>query len=244
MLRLQVASDLHTDFHPKPYRLLELMPVAAPTLVLAGDVCEGRHIEREVRSACSRWDRVVYVCGNHDLYQVDRSDLYATLQRLSDELGNFVWLYRSSVDIDGVTIHGCTLWFPDDPLNVFYKRNLSDFNAIPNFEPWVYREHELDMAFLRDKVHPGDVVVTHHLPSPICIPERFVGSEFNRFYCGQAQSIIWDNEPALWIHGHSHDVMDDVEWKTRIVRNPHGYLGSEPRLTDSFRRDFVVDVNR
>ena len=30
-------------------------------------------------------------------------------------------------------------------------------------------------------------------------------------------------EPALWVHGHMHDPVDEWVGDTRIIANPHGY---------------------
>jgi hypothetical protein len=73
------------------------------------------------------------------------------------------------------------------------------------------------------------VVVTHHLPSRRLVSARFWprdGSDgANGGFASDCDNLICTKEPWVWIHGHTHDTIDTMLWKTRIVCNPAGYRG-------------------
>ena len=73
------------------------------------------------------------------------------------------------------------------------------------------------------------VVITHHLPSRRLVSKRFWptdGSDgANGGFASNCDNMIAVHEPWLWIHGHTHDTLDEVLWKTRVVCNPAGYRG-------------------
>ena len=48
-------------------------------------------------------------------------------------------------------------------------------------------------------------------------------------YASDVESIIYEHEPTLWIHGHIHDTRDYMIGNTRILCNPRGY----PRKDDT-----------
>ena len=50
-------------------------------------------------------------------------------------------------------------------------------------------------------------------------------SKASYFVCDMEYSIA-RTEPALWVHGHTHDSADYEFMGTRIVCNPYGYCGT------------------
>ena len=83
--------------------------------------------------------------------------------------------------------------------------------------------------------------MTHHLPTWMSVPDKFVNSPLNRFYVCDMQSVILDEKPKMWIHGHTHDTFDYVVGATRIICNPYGY--EMVSLNDKFNRDTVVRLD-
>lgn len=49
------------------------------------------------------------------------------------------------------------------------------------------------------------VVVTHHLPSGRSVAPRFAASVLNPAFASDLDHLIEEHEPALWIHGHTHE---------------------------------------
>ena len=93
------------------------------------------------------------------------------------------------------------------------------------------------------------VVVTHHLPNPQNIDEKYrkgPDSRVNDAYAVMKESYVRAFEQAeadVWIHGHSHQHRDEVIGKTRYIRNPFGYdwTFQEWPLTN-FKYDCIINI--
>lgn len=94
--------------------------------------------------------------------------------------------------------------------------------------------HEADREYIIGELQkPFDgstVVVTHHLPHPDCIVEAYRGepeSRVNYLFANSQDAFSdvmhSDMAPALWICGHTHEVVDVSIGNTRVACNPHGY---------------------
>jgi Icc-related predicted phosphoesterase len=223
---IQILSDLHLEFHPDDGEALlaYLDPVGVDVLVVAGDVSTPHLLCGTIRSLCAKYPQVVYVVGNHEYYYSGPKQVHDDLSSLRDALPNFHWLRNDTVQIADVRFAGTTLWFRDGPSNRALEPGLSDFELIRGFKPWVYEQNERALEFLEAEVPRADVVVTHHLPSRRSVASQFENDPFNCFYVCELDDLIETAQPALWIHGHTHDSIDGRVGKTRIVCNPHGYM--------------------
>ena len=102
-MHLHILGDLHLEFGA-----INIPATNADVIVLAGDI----HVGREGL----RWARkqfpgkpVVYVLGNHEFYRHSLPGLTETLKGETDGSHIHV-LENSSVEINGYTFLGCTLW--------------------------------------------------------------------------------------------------------------------------------------
>ena len=89
------------------------------------------------------------------------------------------------------------------------------------------------------------VVVTHHLPHPRSVSERFRGSPLTPAFASDLSELVEDGGAALWIHGHTHDSFDYQAGGTRVVCNPKGYGPNARRASHengAFEPALVVDV--
>lgn len=98
--------------------------------------------------------------------------------------------------------------------------------------------------WLAENVRGGDVVVTHHLPSPRSTHQKYTGSPLNRFFLAtmslELEQLMFDRKPALWVHGHTHETCDYRVGVTRVVCNPRGYDGHE--INPAWDAGFTVEV--
>ena len=85
-------------------------------------------------------------------------------------------------------------------------------------------EAELSKPFDRPTV-----VVTHHVPHPGSVAERFANDALTPAFVSDLSEVIDRYAPALWIHSHTHDLFDYRVDATRIVCNPKGYRPIRPR---------------
>ena len=76
------------------------------------------------------------------------------------------------------------------------------------------------------------VVITHHAPSPRSIRRWFQDDPLNPAFASDLDRLIERYQPALWVHGHMHDPVDERLGKTRLVANPAGYAHEQKREFD------------
>ncbi len=224
-MKVQLASDIHCEFHDDKGRKFasELVDDDTDVLVIAGDLGTVDTLHDVIKILCSKAPHVVYVAGNHEYYHSNRGVVNRAMQKISKRCKNFHWLNNSSVEIEGQRFIGATMWFPDGPGNWAWEGNMTDFKAIKAFKSWVYKENDQTQMYFTNHIQEGDIVVTHHLPCTLSIAEQFKGSELNRFFVCDMSEVILDKNPALWLHGHTHEPCDYLMGHTRIICNPYGY---------------------
>lgn len=242
-MKLQMMSDLHLEMHADGGAELirELDPTGVDVLVLAGDITTARYyenLERPFKALAQKYRHILYIPGNHEYYKSSPSQVTRNLVKLTKALPEVVIPQNGAVEIEGQRFVAGTMWFRLDPTAEPGKRVMHDFSLIQDFEPWVYEQNAAFQQVVATRLKASDVVVSHHLPAPASIPERFARSAMNAFFVCDMTSYISERQPKLWIHGHSHDRCDYLLGATRVVANPLGYP-SEPRswkpLTPRFR---------
>lgn len=242
-MKIQLLSDLHFEFYKRDggFHIIEQTPVVGDVLVLAGDIMpllQEDFVHRRLEAFCAKWPHVVYVPGNHEYYHTNPYEAKPLLERAAKGFPNLHVLNPDGFALDGVRFVGGTMWFPKPADR---EGLISDFWAIKSFEPWVYEEHERHMKFMESEVTPGTVVVTHHLPDILSVPERFkTDTRSNAFFVASDTQKIFAGEPQLWLHGHTHNACDYMLGKTRVVANPRGYPGE--RSAGPHNPSLVIEV--
>lgn len=218
-----LLSDLHFEMRRHNVdQFFSKLTASADVLVLAGDVCAGWQIPTILGAFCHRFDRVLYVHGNHEFYGSDRDKVLGFTKQAVQENPNLSWLDCNSVQIDGRWFHGAPMWFKEAPLAPKWQMN--DFTEIQAFESWVYAENSRAVRYLSDHVEVGDVVVTHYLPSTKSHHPKYARFRvLDPFFITDVEGLIQVSQPALWLHGHTHASLDYAIGDTRVVSNPHGY---------------------
>jgi predicted phosphodiesterase len=236
-MRIQLVSDVHVEFHRDDGRAFveSLDPTNVDVLVLAGDIAVAEGIPGVLARFCNRYRKstVVYVHGNHEFYGSDRKSVCAVTQRAERENDNLVWLDGSLAEIRGQRFLGAPLWFPRHPDESRLKRGMTDFSAIRDFESWVHAENARAITFFEEELAPGDIVVTHHLPSQKSVASRYVGHPLNPFFVSDLDELVLSRSPRFWFHGHTHTSARYQLGVTSVACNPFGYAGYD------LNRDFV-----
>ena len=245
-MRLQILSDLHLEFHADGGKsfLASLDPEGVDVLVIAGDLGLVGHLLRALDALCRKYPEVVYVVGNHEYYNSSPGEVHEQLGLIEGVLPNLHWLHHSNVVLKDprtgkiCVFAGTPLWFPKTPDTDTLKGWLNDFQMIEGFEPWVYRENQKAEEFLHKAAPKADVVVTHHLPSYLSVPDRHIGQKTNCFFVCPVEGYMGDRQ--LWVHGHTHDSCWYKAGDTQVVCNPFGYAGRDEN--PHFNDKLVVEV--
>lgn len=231
-MRIHVVSDLHFEFRDDYGRQLgrqvgeAVQATKADVLVVAGDLATARLIYTALENIV-KWCPVpvLYVTGNHEHYGSSIGEVRRALRALP---ATVIPLDNDYYEIDRIRFVGGTGWFPYKLDNVMYEHLISDFSEIKKLRRDYPMEHEDFRKVVADCCRPGDVVISHHLPTQISVPDRFARSKINRFFVGEFEDLMNDYKPAVWIHGHTHDSCDYRLNATRIVCNPLGYPRERP----------------
>ena len=242
-MKLQYISDIHLEFDDYAEKFLAGLEHPGDVLILAGDITIKNRVDWIIKMA-EQFDDVIYVMGNHEFYgqNLDNTEI-KTREQLPD---NVHLLQNESVTIKGVQFHGTTLWTNMDKGNALTylyagdrSTGLNDFRKIradggrSRFSPQrAHTEHNVAMAFLRNNVKEGDVIITHHAPSFQSISSEFKGDKLNGAYASDLSEDILTLNPKFWIHGHLHNTSDYTIGNTQVLCNPRGYCDFE--LNDSF----------
>ena len=234
-MKLQIVSDLHTEFYDMPLSMLKHIDFAPDLdfLLLPGDiVVPSRQHPKNVKAVLdflsTKARHVLYTTGNHEYYGGRREQVEFVLRSYMPR--NFIWLDNSDVTIEGVHFFGGTMWFPHEPLNQFYEKYMSDFEVIKDFRQWVYDVNFQFHARALELVTPQTIVLSHHLPHPRSTPLQFIGSPLNRFFISDESVVIAEKQPRYWFHGHTHGLADYVLGETHVVCYPYGYPHERPTM--------------
>jgi hypothetical protein len=242
-MKFRLASDIHTEMNaPEDMgqfvaKVLPQLPDDKNTvLIIACDLGSMHHPDRIaefIDLVAPRFEQVLYVLGNHEYYFGDLNTTKDALLALIDHNRNLLVADDyESIMLQDHMVHMCTLWTDYDGENYTSMRDaaegMNDYRLIRNGK-YIARPdnmltvHKMALAHLNNRVEPGDIVITHHLPSFKSVPEAYWGQRVNGAYATNLESFILDKKPAIWCHGHTHDAFDYKIGDTRILCNPHGY---------------------
>ena len=265
-MKIALASDLHLEFGPIELDNTE----GADVLVLAGDICTAKHLngvsqyDQRYRTffqqCCERFPKVIYVLGNHESYAYD---IQHTASHLKRELvfDNLHILDNETVDIDGVTFIGTTLWTDmnaEEGLTLYHVATMmNDFQSIKNsarmlseYKPAkltpedTVEFHKKSLDYINHVTYGRPnynfVVVGHHCPSHKSVHEKYKNDKImnGAFASDLDDFIAYRPQIKLWLHGHTHEDFDYTISSTRVVCNPRGYTGHEARA-DYFKLKYI-----
>ena len=239
-----IVSDLHLEFRQgyenSYWEAFPSHPLSHPTTaIVAGDLTSFGLPERIVYQhfvrLCNRFDKVIYVPGNHEYYGSHPDIVRRRLAVLETDLAPTLTVLRSGepYTFDGQRFIGDTMWFPDRPEVHIYRKMINDGAQIKGLFPWCFTESHLFMNALRD-VREDDIVVTHHVPNNVDTRRHWLGSQTQPYFVNRDCELWWQNpnaiKPKAWIYGHTHDKHNYYIDKTHLICNPVGYPGEQGHL--------------
>jgi Icc-related predicted phosphoesterase len=259
MTKLWIFSDLH-------YEQGNSLPPSAPDhdiCIVPGDL---NHLQWSIdmlkRGELGNGNPTIYVPGNHDFYRQDSMEAEERLAEKRVEQSNVFLANPAEYRFNGIRFLGCTGWtdyelFGDAEKSMRHAtRGMNDHRLIRTSAGagshgttaftvlHALQRHKRELAWLESKLaEPFDgptVVITHHLPSLKSVPKRFDEDPLTPAFASSLDWLIEKYQPALWIHGHTHDSCDYNIGETRIICNPAGYH-HEPN--PEFKWNVVIEID-
>lgn len=249
-MKIQIISDLHQEFG-----MSDLSFEGADLVILAGDINLGTKGIQWIKSAITHIP-VIYVLGNHEYYKGSYPKTLNAIKNTAAGTHIHV-LENKAVTIDGVTIHGATLWtdfalMGDSKINgSICQSKMNDYKMIrrdPSYSKLrsidTFIIHQQSLKWLQASLDASatatNIVVTHHAPSAKSIPVEFKDNVLASAYASNLEDVILKYQPQYWIHGHIHTPTTYSIGKTRVICNPHGYL-NEPY--NGYDKKMIIDIN-
>ncbi|MCD6050366.1 MAG: phosphatase [Verrucomicrobia bacterium] len=250
-MRLHILSDLHQEFGE-----IDLPKVDCDCVILAGDVSTKHNGLRWIQKRFPDLP-VIYLCGNHEFYG---DKLPKLTHRLREETRgtNIHFLENDSISIGGFHFFGCTLW-TDMALMGDWKvgveeasLTMNDYkrvrNSAQNYKRLSPRDtrliHQVSLESMRQFFTAHDanrsVIVTHHAPSILSLPEKRRMELISCAYASHLDAFILEHQPLLWVHGHIHHSNDYLIGNTRVLANPRAY---PDKPNPNFKSDLVVQLD-
>lgn len=255
-MKISICSDLHFDLDVKA--IYDAFDDNHEVLVIAGDLVEigvlkGRRnirrgeVEDFLRFVSEKFDRVIYVLGNHEHWHNNISFTYQNIKTILQKLGivNIIVLENETYQWQDVLFFGATLWTScrnGNPLSMnLIQGEMNDYRHINMTDAWLDKcrlttdatvalhkktiKHLTKFAELKTDLKK--VLVTHHAPSFQSINNDFKADPLNDAYATELFDLLHDSEIVLAAHGHIHDPVEYTINKTTVVSNPRGYYGFE-----------------
>jgi len=252
-IKLQLISDVHTEFHGTDQgrkilnRLINKTADEVDAILIPGDLSTTKGLRYAFSILCDSYKNVIFTQGNHEYYSSSKGETEDLLQECADKHSNLHWLDRGTVEIDGQRFVGTTLWFPPTGPALSMRNQFNDFRVIESgrdkfsrFPHWILEEFSKNKVFLEDNVQEGDVVLTHHIPCKDGIHPNWVGDPGNCFFMGDVSDVIDKVKAKAWVFGHTHNAMSFSIGKTDFHCNPCAYP-NEPEYKN-FNDSLVFEV--
>ena len=251
-MRIQYCSDLHLEFESNNrFVSSNLLHVCGEILILAGDIVplHDEHMNSPFfRFIAENYQQVYWVPGNHEYYYHDIAGYGSSIN--IDIHPRIRIVNNVAIEYAGVQLIFSTMWSKISPPNErLIEQGMADFDCI-NYKNRKLRAsdfnrlHDESVDFLTRAIHGRKhpfIVVTHHLPSPMCSSRIHKISPINEAFCANQTELVESSNASFWIYGHSHHNTPPVQiGNTILLTNQLGYVDLNEHGT--FRRDAYLSV--
>lgn len=255
-MKIICFSDLHLEFGT-PFDVPD--ESIADVMILAGDIITFADFSPLEKIAQSWRKPILYVAGNHEFYtRTPMQDDIARFQAWAVDYPHLHFLQDEQVTIDGVHFFGGTMWTDFNDNDFFAKqialKQMNDYrmirfsekrNLLPDDTIVFYKEFKSALLdWFQQPLNGPRLVISHHVPIPSKY-DYYRESKVNPAYTAlPMEKIIWENQPDVWVYGHSHEPDDRMIGKTRVISNPRGYPRDDGTFdcTDFDVNGLITDV--
>lgn len=253
-MKIQYCSDLHLEM-PMNLQYLQENPlkVFGDILIIAGDLVPFDKLnifKSYLVEICEKFEKVFWLPGNHEYYFSKYRFDYEKgfVENPIPSINNLYLIDNECITIGKTKIIFSTMWSKIQPensleiassVNDFYqigvfdevrggkrKLRVSDFNQYHR-TALEFIVAEVDKAKTEKEIGNIEeiIVVTHHVPTLLEYPLKYIGSKINNAFVVDLTEYIETSDIDFWIHGHHHYNHDNfLIGKTKILTNQLGYV--------------------
>lgn len=249
-MKIQIISDIYQEFGFNQFSFDN-----ADIVVFAGDINLGeKGMSWMVKEKSNK--PVIYVLGNHEYY---KGSYLKTLLKIKEVVKgtNIHVLENESIEIDGITFHGATLWTDfslfGNPIKygIICQEKMNDYMKIrrdPSYSRLrtidTFNLHNQSILWLKKSLIESktvtNVVVTHHAPSIKSVPDQYKEDPVSSAYASNLEDFIIEQKPQYWLHGHVHTPVRYKINETEVICNPHGYIDEK---YNGYEKELIIEVN-
>lgn len=235
-MRVFSVSDIHIDYEENEKWLFNLseFDYVDDILILAGDVSDNLlKLERCFDQLQRRFQKVLFVCGNHELWLRSKShanslEKHAAICQLADDIG----VERRAVTIDSLSIVPLLSWydFSFGQPSLQLRSGWVDFQAC--VWPTGWTERDVNNFFLAQNnsalsIRNETVISFSHFLPRIDVMPRFIPAQFRYIYPVLGTALLGEQvkilRPDIHIYGHSHVNRKITLDGTVFINNAFGY---------------------
>lgn len=184
------------------------------------------------------------IAGNHEHYH---GKFYHTEDRITSYIGqypNIKFLENETAEFGEYVLFGATFWTDingADPLVCLEVEGaVNDYHVI--WHDGFMLKSEVTIAenkYTRGKlvdffeslpVGKTPIVMTHHAPFYMSVPDRFKTDQTSFAYANSKMEYLvnpYNVPPCFWIHGHMHDRFTYSFGNIQVLCHPRGYWGEQ-----------------
>lgn len=257
MKTFQFFSDLHIERIDDLQSFFnQYLQPHADNIVLLGDIFNISDEKKvfEIFSYCSKnWEKVFFICGNHEYFYGNISELDQKLKNIIDKFENIIWLNNSGYDLsENLRIIGGCMWsYIDEDKSKYIEEKISTYKHVKNLTVEHTNSYFLDFIEFLDqemKQNKYFIICTHFAPLPLHTQSEYHYLKGLQDYSSQAfvndMSEYLNNKIIFWGFGHTHHSTNFLYGnnKTRIYSNPFGYE-HENIVRNSFQSNEIIEFD-
>lgn len=234
-MKIQYCSDLHLERFTNKY-WVESNPIhpGGEILIIAGDT---HHLDDNFKNldffkfVSDNFRQTYVIPGNHEFY--GGYDVSVCEGKINEDLlSNVKFIHNDVVYENDIKLVFSTMWSEILSHRKEIRMAITDFKRIiyrgKRFGPYNFNEVFKACFDFIEKETAGDekkIVVTHHLPSPLCNAPEHKDSIYSGAFCVDKTDFVSKSNIDYWIYGHNHRVLPEFEINgTKLVSNQLGYV--------------------
>lgn len=252
-MKIRIISDLHVDLNEYETFGFEDKLDNTDLILIAGDISGSDLDTQDFLDKLDTKSKIVFVRGNHEGYSPSAYNYPFYVSTVENIVSNFkvkytpqnniTFLENSYIEFGDYIVVGCTLYtnfklFNRQDISAYFARQkindfkyvLKDDDDIPvqvtpdDYITWFKKSKSYIKSICEKNPDKKIIVLTHFLPTPQGIAEKYRNDALNPYYTSNLEDFIKRHENIkLWVCGHTHIPFECKIGECKVICEPYGY---------------------